>query len=239
MGTSTSYQAPTTFEWRTAKGNFTRFMKEGGAAGGGVAGVANAYVRAHGGASKLASSTVSAKASLKRLGSFLGDVARLGFEGALRENGLGELIGQDVEAVLLGIANLICNEGATHEEADARHAAMETFNTLLDEATTEADVGTLIEGKANKEGVEELFEKFVVRYVYGRMVRELGERGESTPIDTPNKIARSHEILDYISSRVKLEMTIVGNIVNFDFNGKEGEEIVDRVFQDAYEVFML
>jgi hypothetical protein len=239
MGTSSSYQASTSQAWRTAKGNFTRFAKEGGGAGGGPAGILNAYVEAHGGASAVAASAGSAKATMKRLGSFLGDVARSGFEGALREHGLEDLIGQGPEAVLLGIANLICAEGATHDEGDARHAAMAVFNKMLDEATTEEELALLFESEANSDGVVGLFEQFVIRFVYDKMIRELGERAESAPVDTPTKGARSKEILDYISSRVKLEMVRLGDVAVFDFNGEDGEELVDQIIQDTYEVFVL
>jgi hypothetical protein len=239
MGTSSSYQASTSAGWRTAKGNFTRFVKEGGSAGGGAGGVADSYVRAHGGGSSIASAARPAKATMRRLGSFLGDVARSGFEGALTEHGLEDLIGQGSEAVLLGIANLICSDGATHDEADARHAAIEVFNTMLDDAQTEEDLALLFESTATNDGVMELFELFSIQFVFEKMMRELGERAESAPVDTPSKKARCEEILDYIESRVKLERVRIGDITTFEFNGSEGEALVDQILQDTYEVFVL
>jgi len=201
--------------------------------------VLDAYVSAHGGASTITAAVGPAKATMRRLGSFLVDVARLGFEEALRQNGLENLIGQGSEAVLLGIADLVCVEGATLDEADARYAAIEVFNKMLDEATTEEELAFLIENKATGEGVEELFEQFVIQFVYGKMIRELGERIEGAPVDVSTKRAHSQEILYYIASRVKLEMVKRGDIAELDFNGKEGEEIVNQVVQGAYEVFVL
>jgi len=239
MGTSKSYEAPTSPAWRRAKLRFGRFAAQGGNAGGGVAGVVDAYVRAHGGATAAASSAVAAKATLRRLGSFFGDVARLGFEGALRENGLGNLMGLGTEAVLLGIADLVCPDGATHDQADARHAAVEVLNKMLDDAATEDELALLFESNANSAGVRDLFEQFVVQFVYGKMLRVLGEGLESGPVDAGTKRLRSKEILDYVASRVNLEMALFSDVAVLDFGGERGRELVDRVFQDAYEVCVL
>jgi hypothetical protein len=199
----------------------------------------NDYVKAHGGASSLAASVSSAKRTMRRLGSFLGDVAKSGFEGALKENGLEDLLGQGPEAVLLGIADLICGEASTHDEVDARHAAMEVFNRMLDEVRTEEELAALIEGKANRDGVVELFEQFTTQFVYEKTIRELGERAESAPVDAPTRRRRTEEILDYVQSRVRLEVVMIPDIATFDFNGRDGADVVNRVIQDTYEVFIL
>jgi hypothetical protein len=200
--------------------------------------VLRAYVRAQGGAKAAAASAVAGKGTLARLGSFFGDVARLGFEEALRENGLGDLVGLGPEAVLRGIADLISPESATHDDADARHAAVGVLNKMLDQAVTEEELALLFESKASADGVRDLFEQFVVEFIYGKMLRMLGEGLESSPVDTATKRVRSKEILDYIASRVKLEMAFFRDVATFDFDGERGRTLVESVFESAYEVFI-
>jgi hypothetical protein len=238
MGTGKAYEAPTSPPWRTAKRRFRRFAAQGGTAGGGVEGVVRAYVRAHGGATGAATSAVAGKRTLRRLGSFFGDVARLGFEEALRENGLDDLVGLGPDAVLLGMADLIAPESATHDDADARHAALGVLNKMLDQAATEEELALLFESKASAAGVRDLFEQFLVEFIYGKMLRMLGEGLERSPVDTVTKRVRSKEILDYVSSGVKLQMALFPDVATFDFDGERGRALVDSVFQSAYEVFI-
>jgi hypothetical protein len=239
MGTQKSYEAPKTAAWRRAKTKFRRFATQGGVAAGGVAGVMDAYVRANGGPAAAASSAVAGKATLLRLGSFVGDVARLGFEDALRENGLGDLVGMGVEAVLRGIVDLLAPDGATHDDSDARGAAVAVLSKLLDEAATEDDLAMLFEDKANSVGVRDLFEQYLVQFVYLKMLRMLAGSLENSPVDAATKQLRSDEILDYVASRVKLALALFADFASLDFGRDSGRRLVDTVVQSAYEVFIV
>src|SRR5687768_7606747 len=176
MGTSSSYTAPTSEGWPTAKGATTRFARQGGTGKGSMSPsrVLGAYVSALGGPKAAANRAVAGQAAARRLGGFLVGIADRGVPQTLAELGLDRLIGLDSADVLSGIVDILVGPGSSLEEAAARAAMI----TVLAEVIGDGDFSTVEAFGSGLDAVRitALLGKFLTEYVYRRMIEELGDR---------------------------------------------------------------
>jgi hypothetical protein len=219
--------------WRTAKGNMTRYATSDGdrdrlrSAGSG-------YVRAKGGARGASSSAISGKSASRRVGSFISSAARSGISEALGSIGLSDVVGQSADQVFARLVDALAPVGATKEEAAARTATVEVleylYNTLIGE---DGDLDNL--ENMNQETVEEAVGRSVSGYIYNRWLDELGLSIERGAISESRAVQLEREVREYVRSCVQLELGNKG-ILDVDWDGPEGQQIIERVYQDAYNL---
>lgn len=235
MGTSTPYSAPKTPEWARAKSTMTRFVNQGGVGPTQLSDVTSAYVRALGGAKQAASSSAS-RAVAQKLGGFLSSMSRAGLGEALRQIGLSDLVGQDASTTLSALVDRLAGTGNTLDEEVARRAATEVLVEVLEHAETDAEIDELYGQGLGQERIEELMEKFVSFSIYERLLQRLGDRIDDASVPTVEKQRREEQIGDFVEQNTRVHFGNI-DVLSFDWGGDTGRALVDRIFEEAYEVF--
>ncbi len=205
-----------------------------GSGSGSIGSVARSYVAASGGARGAALGARAGRASTSRLGSFLADGLRNGFAAAAEHLGLTDLVGRPARFLLARLVDVLAPVGALREEGIARTAMIQTLAELFETQAVESDgLGAL--DALNSAGAERAIRLYIVNYVNARFQHELGnciERG-ATSEQAANRLMS--QIKGYIAARVRMDLGR-RSVVNIDWRGVPGRQIVDRIFQDAYSL---
>lgn len=197
-------------------------------------GAANRYVGARGGGGTAARSAQAGRASTARVGGFLSGVASRGFTQAALDLGLSALLGRNVDQVLAAIANALAPDGATQEEAVARQAVNDTLAFLYERyGLQDGDLNKL--DAMDREGVTEAVAVSVTSYVYHRWVQELGRKLEENAYTANEAVRLERDVRAFIEETVKLDMTRI-DPVTLDWGGPAGQQFVERIYRDAYEM---
>lgn len=231
-GDEDGWVAPPPF-WRTAKGNMTRFATTDGDRDS-LRSAASGYVRAKGGARGASSSATSGKSASRHVGSFISSAARSGIREALDSIGLSDAVGQSADQVFARLVDALAPTGTSKEEAAARSATVEVLEFLYE--TVIGDGGDLDNlENMDHETVEEAVERSVSGYIYNRWLDELGLSIEKGVISEIRAVQLEREVCEYVRSCVQLEL---GNkdILDVAWDGPEGQQIIERVYQDAYNL---
>jgi hypothetical protein len=231
MGTSTDYSGGTGGNWTPYKRAASDFARRGGGDGR-VEKVLARYVAAMGGAAALvASGLQTAVGSTQRVAGFGAGLAVDGLTPTLEQIGLGHLVGQDRYEVLNGLLEALAGDGSTLEERAVLAALCEAFEELFpDDAETYEDLEAVT---LNADGVAELIERFVARWVYDRMLPTLAEK--FAHIDDPELVRRCN---DELRERIRLltKLKLEGReATSIDWNGDEGRAILSGLVADIYE----
>jgi len=231
MGTSTDYSGGTGGNWTPYKRAASDFARRGGGDGR-VEKVLARYVAAMGGAAALvASGLQTAVGSTQRVAGFGAGLAVDGLTPTLERIGLGHLVGQDRYEVLNGLLEALAGDGSTLEERAVLAALCEAVEELSpDDAETYEDLEAVT---LNADGVAELIERFVARWVYDRMLPTLAEK--FAHIDDPELVRRCN---DELRERIRLltKLKLEGReATSIDWNGDEGRAILSGLVADIYE----
>jgi hypothetical protein len=224
MGTSSSYNAPTSGGWPNAKRTATLFAKQGGTGNVTPGQVVSAYLTALGGSAAAARRAETGRAAAQRLGGFLATVANQGLDAALEQIGLAEVVGRDTTEVLEALVNRLAGPGGTLEEADARAAMMRVLQEELEDPAA-------FDG-LDQDGVGRIVESFLVEYIYERMLQEIGDRLENGAMTAEGAKKAEDDIRVYVVATVQLELARQEPLAVWD--GPEGQRLVDRLMEDAY-----
>lgn len=218
--------------WRAAKSSMTRYASSGGGRRG-ISRAGRSYVRAKGGSRSAATSARSGRVATARLGGFLSGVASGGLATGLAAVGLQDLVGQDVDHVLAGLANALAPSGASLEEAAARMAINEVLEALYEEHIAEDGLAGL--DSLTSEQVGEAITQGVEAYVYHRWLQELGNSIEKGAVSVASATGMENEMRVYVREMVQLELG-AKDPVAINWSGAEGQEVVQRLYEDAYAI---
>lgn len=214
---------------RRAMGNFAR--------GGGRRELQNAarkYVQAKGGAARATRLATNGRAVTGSLGGFLSDVARRGVNEALRTLGLANIIGRPIEDVLTAIANALAPDGATLEEVAAREATTDTLVTIFtQQGVDEAGLERLT--ALDAEGIREAIKLSVAGYIYHRWLQELGQKIEEHTQSISEALRRERDIKVYVTEAVRLDLQ-GKDPLEIRWDGPEGQNIIERIYNEAYNL---
>lgn len=219
--------------WQAAKTQMTKFAKSGGGREG-IAKAGNAYVAATGGSRAAAASSGQGKHVAARVGGFFSSVSSRGTQEAIASLGLTIAVGESAEIVFAKIADALSPAGATREEVAARKAVNDVLSDLY--AKFVLDDGKLESlGRMTPDDVRAAIENCVSSYIYHRWLEELGFRIEKGSITENSAVAMENQMQDYVKDSVSLEITEI-DVLNFDWHGAAGQQLIERVFQDAYSI---
>ncbi len=222
--------------WRVPKAALSR-LASGVAIGLGAATLASlgrSYVQASGGARAAADSARAGRASSARLGGFLADGVRNGFQEAARNVGLEPFLGRDAQYVLAAFIDMIAPNGALREEAIARAAMIETCTTIFDQYDV-ADGGIDALDAMDADGVQAIVALSITNYVNVRLQEELVNRIERGALNEEDANALMIEIKDFIASVVRLDLREI-DVLALDWDGPEGYRVVERIYETGYEM---
>lgn len=223
--------SPPPGNWRLAKAGMTRYANSGGGAAR-LRSAGSGYVRAKGGARRATSSATSGRSASRQIGNFLSAVQRSGLQQAADSIGLRDIVGQSSDHVLARLVDALAPAGSTREEAAARRATIEVLEYLYETVIGEDGDLRALE-RMDQETVEEAIERSVSGYIYNRWLDELGLSIESGAVTEAAAVELERDVKEYVESCVALE---IGDksAVQVDWAGREGRQIIDRVYRDAY-----
>ncbi|WP_157907020.1 Qat anti-phage system associated protein QatB [Sorangium cellulosum] len=237
MGTSSSYKAPTSGGWPAAKRVATRYAQQQPSSGTATSvepkDVFAAYIEAHGGARGAASSAGAAKSSAARLGGILDSISSDGLSNALRNAGLTDLVGKSPSEILAAIVDLAVGPGSSIDEAVARAAMIEVLEDEFGDTESFTDLENAFSGLLMPANVMSVIYKFLVEYIYRRIVAELGERITNGAISAAVARQKEEDLRQYIEQSVKFELH-QAQPDELAWNRPAASQMVERLLRDAY-----
>lgn len=226
-------EGPPVPEWRVPKSAMTRFTNGGGADRGRFSRTARGAVQSQGGSRSAAGAARSGRSTTVRLGGALSALARGGAAELTAFLGR-QFIGQDADALLAELMDVVAPDGADNEGAAARVAAADTLEVLFEEYAVQ-DGGLDALDALTGEAVGEVIERYVETYIYTRLMQLLASRLESKAASPKAACRMEREIKGYIEERVKLEKES-RDWLGVDWSGTEGERLVVEVFTEGYQL---
>ncbi|MCI0724136.1 MAG: hypothetical protein L0338_35030 [Acidobacteria bacterium] len=159
-------------------------------------------------------------------------MANRGIVEVVRELGLAAVIGQPVEIVLTEITNRLAPDGTTLEDAVARRAFNETLTAVFEKYGVEQDGLTKL-NSLDAEGVREAIEMSIVSYIYQRWLQELEIKVEERAISEQEAVRCERDVRIFVRDAVSVDMA-GKNLLTLSWNDRESQEIIERIYQQAY-----
>jgi len=232
---TTGSSSPTVSQgmWTNARRSLSQVVSgSGGRAG--VSRAGRSYVKALGGKRRATSSSGAGVRSTAALGGFLASVASTGLAETLRSQGLGHLVGETIDVVFAAICDLIAPAGGPLQDNVARESITEALEQLYDKLILDGTDATAIEEFSGPE-IQQATETAIAAYVYNRWLLELGVKIEQHAITADRAVKLERDMKSYINDAVKLDFKNV-NIMQLDWRGGAGVELIERLFEEAYSV---
>ncbi len=161
---------PMAGRFTTARTNFTRFARSGGADRASLGRAVTGYVsKAAGGSRQAARRMGSSRQAGANLLGFLSTVRSQGVREALRALNLENLAGRPIQDVFVGLADYICPDGGTIDEGLARDAFIETIAGLAENGITDLDSLTA-------DQMQTVFEMFATHAIEARLCNDIGAK---------------------------------------------------------------
>jgi hypothetical protein len=198
---------------------------------GSASGVSGSYVAAQGGASAASQRATALKNSAKRLGKFLAGAAQ-GFEEALQERGLGDVIGQSFDVIISALVDWIAGPGDSHEDIVSRVVVSEILVDLYEEAEFDSGLwDTISRDRITEEVLQISLRKLVEKWIVEDVWRRGGDRAEMRNLSSQELRAKQAEFEDYVSQELIFSFGEHGaiNLVTADWESEEVRSIIDDV----------
>jgi hypothetical protein len=255
MGTSKDYKMPTGGDWGPLKrevndfvqnvgfepvaplpvvGNYLRIRTHGSGGGtGGRGGSAGSGGGGNGGGrSRNWSAGISTAA---RFGGFLSRASEVGLAEALREEGLGDLVGRPASEVSGALLEKLAEPGSTLDQAAAREALVELNDELWAEAETFADAEAVLDAKLRQDGLLDILVRFFGHYLYACFCRDFYER-LLKKVGSSRVSESLRAIKDCIDSAIKAKFS-EREMDTFNWQGKDAEALSNQVLDDVLDIF--
>lgn len=258
MGTSSGYQMPKGGPWTPLKGDATQFATGGDASGVTPRKLVRNYILASGGVSGLLcgprqssgggyttsvgrararSGVGAAMRAASGIGGFLSSVNSVGLQAALRDYGLGDLVGKTAAEIGEGLLDALVGPASSIDDAAARNALAALNEELLDQAVTSVDVERVLTLVVDERGLESIIMRFFGLYIFERFCRDFYERWvKSAGAEAAGRAIRS--IRSYIDSLLEIKLT-GRDLLRVAWHGEEGQQIVRQVLTDTCAVYVV
>ncbi len=192
--------------------------------------VARGYVGASGGASQAARAGRAGAATASKLGGFLGDVGRYGFDEAARRFNLAGLIGRSPQGILAGIVDAFAPAGGERNEAVARSALCEA---MYDWYEAHRDVENA--GLGTPEAAAELLNLYLTNFINEKLQEELGNCIERKGLTAEAANRFCQEVKDLVDSNVRANLTGT-DVMTVDWGGMAGTQFVETRLAQMYRI---
>lgn len=219
-------------KWGDAKSVMSRYASRGSGQSG-PARAGRAYISAKGGAQKAAQSVISGKSTARNLANFFATTAQSNISQGLNSIGLGHLIGKDVDTVFSGLIDALSGNGEDFDENIARQAIEDALTSFYEQCSEDQNFESF--KHLTPEQLKSAIENFVSGYIYKRWLQELGNCIERKAVSETEAVKLEVEVKIYVRDLVNLELDSK-NILSIDWNGDEGRQMVDSLYEDAYSL---
>lgn len=226
--------APNRGPWRDAGSRMGRLAS--GDAGGraGLSRAGRGFVRALGGSRQASRSSSGSRAAAARFAGFVSGIQGAGLRESLRRLGLERLVGGDPHVAFAAIADALCPEGATADEAIARAAIVDALAVLW--ASYVEDTGDLTRlENLDAPAVQESIRTAVVSHVYRRWLFELGKRLESKAVSAEEAARLERDIKRYLDEEIRIDFGDQ-DLTRVEWDAHDGQSYIEGLFRRAYEI---
>ena len=256
MGTSKGYKMPSGGDWGPLKREATDFVQNISVKPGAPQSLLGHYVRVRGSNGGSATSTGGESGSgstsggtkdgrarawgagvgtAQRLGGFLSRVGEVGLAEALREEGLGDLVGRPASEISGALLDKLAGPGSTLDQAAAREALVELNDELLAEAKTFDDTEMALGTTLDKGGIFEVLLRFFGHYLYSCFCRDFYER-LLKKVGSSQAAQSLKSIKDCIQSAIKAKLS-GQDTRTFNWHGAEGKKLSEQVLAEILDIF--
>lgn len=170
----------------------------------------------------------SSRASGARLVGFLADVGANGARAALRTLNLESLAGRPVEEIFLGLADYVCPNAGTIDEAIARGAFIEAIADLAAAGITDLDGLTV-------DQIQTFFENYATYAIEARICNDIGAKSIAFPKDVQAARRVQEQLQDFIRRGVSDALGRARNDLE-TLTPARALEFVDEVYESAFEI---
>jgi hypothetical protein len=229
MGTSSDYGGGSGGAWTPFKIAATNYAKHGGGAR--AARVLARHVATLGGAGGATRSARTGIAGAANFAGLLAGIARDGLDAALREVGLGELVGRGRFDVVRALVDLIAGAGSDLEGQAARSAALDVIDELFGDAEDYDELAAL---DLDADGVIRALEAFIAYFIYNRLLPQIDER--LTRYADPARAEQlDRDLRQLIRAHVRIRLRDA-DPMSVDWSGDEGRNIIESALRSVYGV---
>lgn len=240
MGTSTGYNAPTTPQWRTLKGQVSRVAGRGAPAPGAIRDLVSGYINAGGGSGAVARGGGSAGGGAgarvaANIGGFLAATANRGLTEALREFGLASLAGRPVGELLDALVDRLGGASSTMDDVDARNALSRLRDEIMGDVDSVEELEQVLTEQAAGATFTDLLTRFFALYLHEQFSRVFYERlvARVGPAQGESFLG---SILDYLYSRLT-EIHLECDIRSVNWAGEAGRGLAEDMLEETLNVF--
>ena len=242
MGTSTNYKAPTSQEWSNLKGKITRLMRPVRPSSSAIKGILQDFVSVNygssGGTARGGDTRGGVAQSVARnIGGFFSSVAEVGFREAFRLVGLGFLEGKSVREIGYSLLDYLGGSSNTMDQVDARKALSNLIDGILKDADNLEKVEEAMEAIAHGESLNNLIQRFFGYYIYEQFCRNHYEHLVAR-IGEVQADKRIDDIKGCIFDTLR-HLTRHQDVSQIDWNGNQGQQIVEKILLYTLEAFII
>lgn len=202
-------------KWEDVKSNMSKYINSGGHRGS-AKHITKQYIKASGGARRMASQSSSGIQTGGGLGQFFNGLRTEGFVKTFGNLGI-EFVGKSVQDVFSHLVDMLAPASNTKEDIAAKEAAQEALSKVYDYVENN-NMNLECLDKMPPELMNEALCEYISSYIWALMMEDLESRFEKFIADPKQSLAFEQEFRDYIASIVKVEFDTKGDIVNQDVN---------------------
>jgi hypothetical protein len=169
------------------------------------------------------------------LGWFLSRVSQVGLEEALRERGLGKIVGKPAAEIADALLDEFAGPASTLDNALARESLADIRDEILEGAKTFEDVEKQLNAVIDQIGVFGILASFFGHYIFKMFCRNFYEEWLKKVGDT-KATNGLRQIKDYITSSLRTKLA-TRSIAAVDWKKSEGIRLSEEVLRETIEVF--
>lgn len=198
-------------KWKTVKSDMSKYINSGGTYSS-PRHIAQQYVKAAGGAHRMASQAHSGVKVGGNIGGIFRSILANGLETTFRNLGL-EYTGKSVADVFSRLMDIVAPDSNTKEDIVAKEAAQAALSKVYDYVeANEMNMESI--NKMPPELMNEAMKEYVGSYIWASMMKDLGSRLEMYIADSQDAYGIEQEFKDMIMGIVDVEFRNKGNIIN-------------------------
>lgn len=200
-------------KWQTVKSNMSKYINSRGTYGS-ARHIAQQYIKAAGGSSRMASQSYSGRMAGGNIGSLFNEIVNNGVESTFKSLGI-QYVGKSVREIFSRLVDVIAPNSITKEDIVAKEATQLALSRVYDYVeANEMDIKCI--NNMPLELMNGVLKEYVGSYIWITMMNDLGSRLELYISNSEDAYATECEFKDMIMGIVDVEFDKQGDIINQD-----------------------
>ena len=206
--------------WKVVKSNMSKYITNAGNYGSSRH-IVQQYVKAAGGAHKMAAQLTSGIRTGGNIASFFSNIRTDGFDITLHNLGI-QFLGKNIKEVFSKLIDVLSPESDTKEDIVAKEASQAALSMIYDYVEMN-DMNMESLNNIPLELMNEALCEYIGSHIWITMMKDLGSRFEKYISDSHKAYLMECELKDMIMGIVKVEFNNKGDIINQNVGTAIGE----------------